>query len=256
MAVTLAGAGWYTRASFFSANQDFSLSCWAKPNTVTTSASTYRNIAGSNNAIVLGQRGDGTNARFIVGTISSDLVGSTTIVAAGTWYHLAMIVTSGGTKAIYVNGVAETLTPSSDGANTATGMVLFDFDGADNGDEFDGVLAAVKIWAGVQLTQAEIQQEMNQYLPNRTASLTGFYPLLSLSDDEIDFSGGARTLTVGGSGHTLAAGPPIAWKSGGRRMVIPTTAAAATPTDWMIQNVEFTRRGRIFVPSGMVVGKQ
>lgn len=148
-------------------------------------------------------------------------VSGSTALAVGTWYHIAAVVngTSGGNFLTYLNGAVNI---TSDGStNPAAGAFIV---GSDPDSEWlNGCAAAIKVWS-TNLTAVEIQQEMQQYLPIRTANLNAFYPCLSVGDDEVDFSGNGNTLTVGG---TLATedGPPIPWVTGRHRVLIPASGA-------------------------------
>ena len=84
-----------------------------------------------------------------------------------------------------------------------------------DGNFHDGCLAACKVYGAV-LTAAEIEQEMRCYLPMRTANLNSWFPLLSASDQLVDYSGVSGNLVLTG---VVAAedGPPIPWSVGSRR---------------------------------------
>jgi hypothetical protein len=134
-------------------------------------------------------------------------------LTVGTWAHAAM--TYNGTTLIgYIDG-AQVVTGGSGGGNPSTQIEIFQ---SESGEWFNGCAAAVKIYSAV-LTAAEIQDEMRLYLPVRFTNLNSFYPLLTVGDDQVDFSGAGLTLTVGG---TLATedGPPIPWKGRGRRFTL------------------------------------
>jgi hypothetical protein len=185
--------------------------------------------------------GDATGPSYVqFGSNTSDVLfiwdGTDTVTGAsaqlGIWQHLALVIQSPvGTpdNALgYVNGVLNITNPAiSDGVSAEKLWV-----GNDNDAEaLQGNAAAIKIWSGVELTAAEIANEMRQYLPHRTANLYGFWPLLSIADDEIDFSGNANTWTVTGVPITVK-GPPIPWREGRRRVRRILAAAAATPRGW------------------------
>lgn len=85
---------------------------------------------------------------------------------------------------------------------------------------FNGFIAAVKIW-NAALTQAEIEQERWQYLPNRLANLHLFSPLINTGGTSfLDISGAGRNWTEAGT-VTDGDGPPIPWKMGRHRILIP-----------------------------------
>jgi hypothetical protein len=99
------------------------------------------------------------------------------------------------------------------------------------GGRSDAAVAAVKIWSGAQLTQAEFEAERWQYLPARTANLHLWSPLQDPGDATwIDYSGNARTWTEGGT-VLVEPGPPIAWKAARRRRAyVPAAASGAPPS--------------------------
>lgn len=162
---------------------------------------------------------DGTTLR--IHNSASALTGSALTV--GDWNHLAITVsgTGSGQFLAYLNAV---LNITHDGDSGPIAEVLHIGNSSALASS-DGNAAAVKIYDAV-LTAAEIAQEMRQYLPVRTANINAFYPLLTTADDQVDYSGNARTLTVAG---TLATedGPPIPWKTGRSRFMTFTAAAAA-----------------------------
>lgn len=179
---------------------------------------------------------DSASTKFIVATNSGGLrlqvyngvstaLGSTPTL--NTWFHLAMVVngTSTGNFLTYYNGALDITYDANSG--TSTDLILGNSDDPGVAEWLNGCIAAVKVYDAV-LVAAEIAQEMRQYMPFRTASLNSFYPLLSIADDEIDFSGNGRTLTVSGTLATEA-GPPIAWRQG-RRKIIHIPAAGGGPT--------------------------
>lgn len=163
---------------------------------------------------------DGTTLQLYVGDADT-VTGSTLTV--GTWYHIALTVngTSGENALVYVNGVLD-ITQTAKNASSI--KILYGESDAENGTEaLNGVCAAIKEYDAV-LTVEEIQQEMRQYLPMRTANINAFYPMLSDSDDQVDFSGMGNTLTVGGT-PTVEDGPPIPWCMGDEFAFVPAAAA-------------------------------
>lgn len=150
-----------------------------------------------------------TNANNITAGVSGVSARST---ATGkwpnsTWTHIAITYDSGaGTRlVIYVNGVSETLsgTDPTFGDGGASGLG-FSMGAALTRASF--TIANLKLWT-VTLTAAAVAQEMNSYLPSRTANLLIWSPF----DDGTsfkDYSGNGNNGTAGG-GAASAAGPPI-----------------------------------------------
>lgn len=91
---------------------------------------------------------------------------------------------------------------------------------------FNGSLAAVKIWDAV-LTAEELEKERHQYLPNRLLNLHLFSPLINTGGTSfLDISGNGRNWTEGGA-VTDEDGPPIPWKMGRHRILIPISAGVS-----------------------------
>lgn len=178
---------------------------------------------GIGNHFYLGTQANGTT--LITYNTTADSSNGTNL-SVGTWYHVAMVCdgTGAGNLRAYLDGVLDVTHASSGSSAAATQLRA----GNSAFSEFlNGRMAAIKTYSAV-LTAAEIANEARQILPIRTANLTGFYPLFSTADDEIDFSGAGNNWTVNG---TLATedGPPIPWASGHRRYFhIPDAGGAPT----------------------------
>src|SRR3990167_4213337 len=166
----------------------------------------------------------GTNTNLLLWDGSGVVNGSN--ISLGTWYHLALVVEGLATAddaLVYLNGVLDITNPNPSDLSVASLLWL----GNTNESQFlNGRIAAVKIYDDI-LTPAEIINEMRQILPFRTGNLNSFYPLNNISEDEIDFSGLGRTLTVGGT-LTTEDGPPIPWKVGRYRILIPVSSGPQT----------------------------
>ena len=75
------------------------------------------------------------------------------------------------------------------------------------GSVWNGSIAAVKVWNAV-LTQAELEAEMTEYAPQRTANVWGAWKFDN-GPQTTDDSGNGRTLTMAGTPVTDTSGPPI-----------------------------------------------
>lgn len=132
-------------------------------------------------------------------------------LSVGTWYHLAMTVagTGAGQFLIYLNGVLDI---TADGNVTNPNEKIY-YGNSDSNEWLNGKFAAGKIYSAV-LTANEINQEMRQYLPVRTANLNTFCPFLTIEggSSTVDYSGNTFDMTV--TGGSLEDGPPIPWKTG------------------------------------------
>lgn len=149
-------------------------------------------------------------------------------VSNGVWYFVAMACGATGTTAL--KGYAAT---GSNALTAVTGnMGAFNQQvmglGYANADVwFNGTIGAVKVWDAA-LTQSEIEQERWQYLPNRSANLHLFSPFINTGGTSfLDISGNGRNWTEAGT-VTDEDGPPIPWKMGRSRVLIPAAAAGGS----------------------------
>jgi hypothetical protein len=155
---------------------------------------------------VIRQPSGGGGAFWSVGTATTDN-DSSVFPAVNTWYHVAL-VRRGSSIKLYVNGVL--VVDATDATAGATGFIIGDIDANNNGDEFIGRLAAVKVWQR-DLSRSEVIAESKQYLPVSKTNLLGVYPLRRLADDENELYR-AAPLTLGGAGQAEADGPPCPWQ--------------------------------------------
>lgn len=170
--------------------------------------------------------------------------GVTNLFAAtvGTWYFIAFAKgpNNGETQAWWAD--AATLALSTSGttnhnqATTITGITYGE--SGFGGEWLNGSMAAVKIWAGVRLTQAEFERERFQYLPHRTSNLYGFYPFLqggATAGARQDFSGSGNTLSNGTNSATTD-GPPITWRQFQFNLASQITGSIPDPGGfWQLQ---------------------
>lgn len=207
----------YARSAFFASSDDFTLMGWA---CAITLGNAYQVALSAISGLAIQVHQPGATPFWSIGTSSPDYDSALTVVA-GTWYHVAL-VRNGTTKTLYVDGVQQATGTGSE--TPGPDLLIGAFDETSTGN-FYGRLAAVKVWKAV-LTLAEIQQESRQVMPVRTATLAAWYPLLSPSAGEIDYSGNAKTLTVTGTPIT-ASGPPVTWRQA--RRVFQAAGQASDP---------------------------
>jgi hypothetical protein len=133
-------------------------------------------------------------------------------MTVGTWYWFGCAVNGvNGTCLVRaLNATSFTVYSWSTGSATVNAQTVWlaEAAGLFPGEWMNGCLAAVKIWTGAALTQAELEAEAWTYRPRRTANLRGWYPLLRT--ETTDYSGGGRTLT-GGTGASIEDGPGVSW---------------------------------------------
>jgi hypothetical protein len=158
-------------------------------------------VAGNEYAYMVG--GDGLTTNLWNSAVET--TGSALTV--GTWAHLAMTVagTGAGQFLGYINGVLNITAP---GHTTPTAQTLSL--GNNLSSEFlNGCVANIQVYGAV-LTGAEILRELRSYLPQRTANLLVWSPLMATTDATNYAVAGAAAWTSAG---TLATepGPPIPW---------------------------------------------
>lgn len=209
----------YNRTGVFSAStNDFTFMAWCRPDTLPVGVAPYDSIGGMRNAITSQLVHDGANVRWSIGTSASDFNGTST-VTAGVWCHVAL-TRSGNDKTLYLNGVQEA--SGNDAAAGNTELMIGSFNAGSADENWDGALAAVKIWDAAVLTLDEIKSEMHSFVPMRFANLRAFYPFWSTGDDETDFYTAGQTLTIFSGTPTTAEGPPIPYTRRRRRPVVYT----------------------------------
>ena len=161
----------------------------------------------------------------IIGNLYIDWAGSGSTQTAGpaattgTWYRYAAVI-NGTAATLYTGTATSQLSVATQSANYVqpTGTLSWKLGGSTaNSNNAAGELANVKIY-NAALTQQEIEEEMWQYLPKRTANISRWYPLVV--NELNDWSGMGRTLT-GGTGVTTTTGPPISWGGNSPLVYVP-----------------------------------
>jgi hypothetical protein len=152
-------------------------------------------------------------------------------LTVGTWYFFAGVL-NGTTVKLYIADPTQALTsvsntlagsPTAAWATIAMGNIA-----TDTTAELTGDTAALKLWDGVELTQAEIEQERWTYLPQRRTNLYMCVPMFSnATANLIDISGNGKNLITQGTPGT-ADGPPITWGHKVPRYIIKSSAAPAS----------------------------
>lgn len=167
---------------------------------------------------------------------SATTTSDTTVIADGSWHHIAMTITSGVTNGstLYVDGVAKktfTWTPASQGGWLAIGVASYN--GGSYVQYFNGAVDHVKIFNRM-LSAEEIAAEYSAQNSGYENGLTlgAITPGTSntvLSDVLVQTDGGGYTLSIN-QDHDLMSGSDT----------IPAVAGSiASPTSW----VEGTTKG-------------
>lgn len=161
-------------------------------------------------------------------------------LTVGSWYFFA-ITKSNTDVVIYVArdddaALTSTNIPSNAATPAHTLLTLGD-DGYS--EPLNGCMEAFKMWDGVALTAAEVEAERWQNVPSRTEGLYAWLPLVNA--EGVDYSGAANPFTVNGA-LALEDGPPIAWRKGISRILIPATAGGGATAVPVFMN-QYRQRG-------------
>lgn len=200
----------YTASISSTAYTAMTLSCWGRLDTDRNDYSTFVCLDDNAGAAfgTLQCTADGTTVMYSDPGIESSGVALT----VGTWYFMA-VAKSGTTGTLYVRAAGATswTTVALSGlVSSLTVNTIRIGETTAGSDWLNGSVASVKYWLGAQLSQADLDDEFNQYLPRRTLNLSAFFPLLTATD-VADLSGAGLTLS-GGSGAADTDSPPISWR--------------------------------------------
>jgi len=196
----------YTATTGLPAGTAWTATCWAY---ITTDRNAFSGALGITNSGVT----DGIAIETAVDGTTWGAFDATTSVGAfaasvGAWSQLAVAVN--GTSVTFYGAAAGSALTATSGTLTGGGVTPGRIDIGDDcfGGWLNGRVAAVKLWAAT-LTQAEIEHELGQYAPRRTANLTRWHPFLVA--ETVDYSGAGNSLTAGGTATAAEDGPPIPW---------------------------------------------
>ena len=213
----------------------YTVACWARLEVNRSSLSTIwqiENGVGGNYLRVTAWNGSSLAFQTANGPWNGSMA---TTLTVGGWYYIGFSATVNPGQARFAIRAAGSSTftssTSSQANTTVTLGTLFLGSGFTASEWFNGSIAAVKIW-NAALTTTELQDESWTYRPQRTNGLFGWHHLLTTSG--VDSSGNHRPL-AGGTGTSVADGPPLAWSQGRRKIVraadpvITGTLAATLP---------------------------
>lgn len=158
-----------------------------------------------------------------------------TSAGTGQWFYLAL--TSAGTAIgaldAYYREPADTswsTATNSSTVDTLTPDRVFLNDDGYASNATSARYAHLKVWDAV-LTTDELLSEMYSAFPVRYANLNVYCPLWNVGSDEIDYSGNARNLTVGGTpADYFTDGPQCALRHGVTKRYAPYVVAAGGVT--------------------------
>jgi hypothetical protein len=204
---------------------DFTVTLWAYRTTDTGGNELpFWIFDGATQYIALVNVSDVLNIDSSIGT--GTVASSSGTWTTGTWKRLGMAFdNTANTVTLYENGAQTAQGTGATGTFTPT-TVDFGVISLADLNLFSGRVTNAKYYTAV-LSLAEVENELWQYHPVRTANLWAWWPLLTAADPA-DYSGNGRDLTA----TTVATedGPPIPW-SGARHRRWYSLAAppAATP---------------------------
>ncbi|MFI9817589.1 LamG-like jellyroll fold domain-containing protein [Saccharothrix variisporea] len=204
----------------------YTVVCWFQVSTDRNTFSTvWSSDSSSSNYHYIQTDSDGTSVKAFHSD-GSVITGPN--VTVGTWYRLAFVV-NGTAATMYWGTATGALSSASDATWPAFSPTPTTFRiGASvfTGEWLNGRVAALKHWSAA-LSQAEVEKEFSQYLPDRTSGLVRFHPFVA--NETADYSGNARTLS-GGTGSTREDGPPIPWRARAPQLVLPAASAGSSVT--------------------------
>lgn len=197
-----------------SSPRSFTMAGWFKITTDRNTYSCFMNLsADTDNAVFVETDSDGTTATLYVYNAAAFTSQAGPNMTAGTWYYLAITSSSAGScKLWYAPYGTWTLSSvtNSRAAGTWTPNLLVLGDSVFTGEFLNGCADKFKMWTA-ELTQAELQMEMQRTMPVRTANLNRWTPMFAGTSERLrDYGSGALNWTTGG---TLAdeAGVSIPW---------------------------------------------
>lgn len=137
---------------------------------------------------------------------------STTVMTFTAIVHTAA---AGGSTTIYRgNGNAALTTTVVAGATPTVPTQKFQLFNEINtpNEPLNGSLLAVRVWsAALGVDEVQIEYQGGCKPKTRLASLARFHPLLNVTNDTVDWSGNAFSLTATGTLLAGTAAPPISW---------------------------------------------
>lgn len=206
MAVRFTATGQSYSSTSSPPDDPFTITCWAR---IDTDRNAISGIWGAvaTTGFSLATQSDGTTLR-VINTTGTIILGAYAMTI-GTWYRFGVSVNG---TAIFAHAPAGSALTSDSGAigNVTGPSSLRIGSSVVSTDWWNGRIAAFKRY-DFAMTVAEMERELSQYAPHRTAGLLSWHPFLTASTT--DHSGNARTLT--GSGATTEDGPPIPWSAKG-----------------------------------------
>lgn len=188
--------------------------------------------AGSADYLYLETTADGTSLQAF-GQRAATFTNTATIVtlSPGNWYFGAL-THDGSTLRGYAGllTAASLSTQSVAFAQTPTGLTNLRIGRTSFTSEFlNGRIAGFKVWDAV-LSAADLEMERRQLVPVRFANLNTFAPLVGpdATTAVVDYGPNKANFTSGTA--TFGDNPPVPWKMGRKRVVLPAAASGVSAT--------------------------
>lgn len=171
--------------------------------------------------LIMADKGDG-NA-YVFDHLGAQAIGA--CPADGTWIFWFIMYDGQYLQAGFQAAGAATLTSNYLTRSYSFTPALMALSGIGLAENYlDATIGPVKIWGSVFATNAELDAERLQYLPSKLTNLHLFSPFINTGGTSfLDISGNGRNWTEGGT-VTDEDGPPIPWKMGRHRVLIPTSS--------------------------------
>ena len=210
--------------------------CWAQISVDRNGYSTIFNCNSTGNEVWLSTQPDGTTLTLFGGTDAGFDLAAPTSLTVGTWYRIGVVL-AGTSATLYVGAAGGGLTVTSTTSWPQLGTIAaFAIGGTYSAttETWNGRVANVKMYSAA-LTEAEVEAELAQFDPVRTADLLRRHPLHI--PETADYSGNGYSLTAGSTSPTIEADPPITGAatraavdlaSSATGTVVSTAAAATT----------------------------
>ena len=179
--------------SFQSVSNYLTIEAWVKANSFGTEDVVF--MANNRYSLQFNSSGNIITGIYIDGSWGQGT--STTALATGRWYHVALTY-DGDKIRFYVNGIAAGVTDIQNGVITASDdsplSIGANYDA--NDDYFDGILDEVRIW-NVARTEAQIQEYICEALSGSETGLVAYYQMSNGSGTSLtDNSGYENTGTL------------------------------------------------------------
>ncbi len=186
----------------------------------------YYGTASSTHAVIFYD-----NNNHLVASNYGAAITGTTDIHDGNW-HLAMLIVTGNTWSIYLDGSASTeATGTLTTSTTLNGTVLVGSDGGGITTQnfWSGDIGEIGVWnATLSLLEWKALYQGRRAYTVRAASLVRYIPMFGVQSPEPDLSGQLHALTLTGTALATT-GPPINYFTGtdGSAPLITTAAATA-----------------------------